>query len=228
MKIDCGIAGDLIPLYLEELCSEDSRAALEEHLRECPACRERLERMKSGDLPQRERREDRPLVADYAKRVRRRRVRVGIAAALAAVLAACVLALTVLTVQDMRETAHPHVFEVEEGVYNLTAASLETGAEEVGAYVFCTNYEKIRVTVEKDGSFQGTVTLWDTRYPDSFIRVAQVSGDKDTVTFDGLTSANRYRITCENLSGASVTVTDGRTVSFWQSLMNVLRGFIGG
>ena len=94
MKIDCGIASDLIPLYLEELCSEDSRAALEEHLRECPACREKLERMKSGDLPQGERREDRPLVTDYAKRVRRHRVRVGIAAALAAVLAAFVLALT--------------------------------------------------------------------------------------------------------------------------------------
>lgn len=227
MKIDCGIAGDLLPLYLEGLCSEDSVAALEEHLGECPACREKLERMKSAALPQGQR-EDRPLVSDYAKRVRRHRVLIGIAAALAAILGACAIALAVLAVQDMRAAADPVVFEVEEGVCNLSAASLETGAEEVGQYVFYTNNEKIRVTVEKDGSFQGAVTLWDTRYPDSFIRTAHVSEGKDTVTFDGLSSANRYRITCEGLTGAAVTVSDGRTVSFWQSLLNVLRELTDG
>lgn len=227
MKINCAIAGDLMPLYLEELCSEDSGAALEEHLRECPACREKLERMKSAAVPEGERREDRPMIAGYTKRVRRHRIRVLIAGTVTALLAAFLLVLAVLTAEDMKRMADPAVFEVEEGVWNLTAASLETGAEEAGRYVLYTNYEKIRVTVEKDGDFQGAVMLWDTHCPGSFIRIAQVSEGEDTVTFDGLTSANRYRITCEGLSGATVTVSDGRTVSVWQSLRNVLGEIVG-
>ena len=30
MNLNCGIAEDLLPLYLEDGCSQDSRAALEE------------------------------------------------------------------------------------------------------------------------------------------------------------------------------------------------------
>ena len=44
MNITCEMAEDLLPLYLEDACSADSRAALEAHLRTCPACREKRER----------------------------------------------------------------------------------------------------------------------------------------------------------------------------------------
>lgn len=39
MKIDCGIAQDLLPLYEDGVCSESSRAAVEAHLQECEVCR---------------------------------------------------------------------------------------------------------------------------------------------------------------------------------------------
>lgn len=39
MKINCEIVMDLLPLYEEGLCSESSRTAVEEHLKECPNCR---------------------------------------------------------------------------------------------------------------------------------------------------------------------------------------------
>ena len=32
MKLNCNIVDDLLPLYLEDICSEDSKAALEKHL----------------------------------------------------------------------------------------------------------------------------------------------------------------------------------------------------
>ena len=35
MKIDCDIVKDLLPLYTEQLVSEKSRMAIEEHLEEC-------------------------------------------------------------------------------------------------------------------------------------------------------------------------------------------------
>lgn len=42
MKIDCEIVQDLIPSYLEELCSDASRRCVEEHIAECEECRSLL------------------------------------------------------------------------------------------------------------------------------------------------------------------------------------------
>lgn len=39
MKIDCNIIRDLLPLYTEGLASEESRIAVEEHLKDCEECR---------------------------------------------------------------------------------------------------------------------------------------------------------------------------------------------
>lgn len=39
----CNIVGDLIPLYCDDMCSEESRSAVEEHTAECEKCRRLLE-----------------------------------------------------------------------------------------------------------------------------------------------------------------------------------------
>lgn len=38
MKLPCDIVQDLLPLYEEDLCSQATREAVEEHLRECETC----------------------------------------------------------------------------------------------------------------------------------------------------------------------------------------------
>ncbi|MBQ1413656.1 MAG: zf-HC2 domain-containing protein, partial [Clostridia bacterium] len=38
MSRDAGVAGDLIPLYVDEVLSADSVALVEEHLAECGDC----------------------------------------------------------------------------------------------------------------------------------------------------------------------------------------------
>lgn len=43
MKLTCEIVQDLLPLYEDNICSQDSRDAVEEHLKECPECRKQLE-----------------------------------------------------------------------------------------------------------------------------------------------------------------------------------------
>ena len=193
MKFTCGIVEDLLPLYLEDMCSEETRAALEEHLRECPACGEKLARLKDGAAVSQAKKEERSLpIAGYAKKVKRHRIRVGITVTLICAMAACVLALLGLTVIDMRREANPHVFEVEDGVYNLASAALESTAEEIGQYTFYTNSTKIRVTVERDGEFHGTVMLWDTRYSDSFIQMSEVNEKADTCVFTAGSAARRY------------------------------------
>ena len=39
MKYDCDVIRDLLPLYADKACSENSQKIVEEHLQECPDCR---------------------------------------------------------------------------------------------------------------------------------------------------------------------------------------------
>lgn len=48
MKITCDVIEDLLPLYVDDVASGDSRALIEEHLNECESCRKTLENMREG------------------------------------------------------------------------------------------------------------------------------------------------------------------------------------
>ncbi len=48
MNIKCGVIEDLLPLYAENLCSEDSRVIVEHHLAVCPECKARLKAVEDG------------------------------------------------------------------------------------------------------------------------------------------------------------------------------------
>ena len=39
MKISCRIIEDILPLYADEVCSEESRALVNEHVAQCEKCR---------------------------------------------------------------------------------------------------------------------------------------------------------------------------------------------
>ena len=46
MKHNCEVVRDLLPLYHDGVCSQESRMMVEEHLKECEACKEELEEIK--------------------------------------------------------------------------------------------------------------------------------------------------------------------------------------
>ena len=48
MRNDCKVVGDLIPLYLEGILSEESASFVEEHLKTCEQCRKEFEKMKEA------------------------------------------------------------------------------------------------------------------------------------------------------------------------------------
>ncbi len=222
MKISCKMAEDLLPLYLEDSCSPDSRSALEEHLVGCPACRAKMERMRSrlagGPPPQK----TAPAWAAYAAKVRQHRMRVGLLAVLAVLVLSAVFALVYLTLEDMAQQADPLIPDIEAGTCNLTAGDQEASAQDIGTYVFYTNYEQIQVTVQGDGPFQGRVMLWNVAEGESFIQMHSVDSASPECLFTGLSAAHRYRITCEGLAGTHLLVSEGRNVSFWASLRTVL------
>ncbi len=45
MRITCEIIKDLLPLYHDNVCSEDSRKLIEEHLSTCEKCRDELKQI---------------------------------------------------------------------------------------------------------------------------------------------------------------------------------------
>lgn len=47
MRNECNIIRDILPLYIEEIVSEDTVSFVEEHLEKCAACRTELENMKA-------------------------------------------------------------------------------------------------------------------------------------------------------------------------------------
>ncbi len=220
MTINCDIASDLLPLYLDDSCSADSRAALEEHLRVCACCREKLERMRCAERIATATR-NAPIV-DYAKKVRGRKLRKAVLVTLCSIAAAFCLALGALVAQDMYNLAHPTVYSVEEGVYNLTTNPLETTSEAVGEYIFFTNYMRIEVELQTDEPFDGTVVLYDAEH-NRPILYGDVDETNNCARFNHLTSAARYRVEIQGTQRVvPITVTEGRHVTIWNSLCNVL------
>lgn len=49
MSYPCGIIRDLLPLYIDGLCNEESQKAVEEHLLECEKCQSYYESMRATD-----------------------------------------------------------------------------------------------------------------------------------------------------------------------------------
>ena len=230
MKLSCSMAEDLLPLYLEESCSQDSRLALEEHLHMCPACREKLKRMKNDGLcPPAGKSASEVHVRGYAEKIRRRRLRMGMLAMLGSLLCAGILALCFLAVKDMRAQANPMVYAVEEGVYNLTAGDLETTSAEVGTYRFFTNYTQIQVRCVDGAVPEGELTLWDaTDSGDPWeIQYGHLDPDTESCVFTGLTAQRRYQVTWEGSEDVDLVVSEGRTVSFFRSLRHVVWELLG-
>ena len=67
MKMKCSVIQDLMPSYVDEICSQDSRELVREHVAECEQCKVKLEQMKSsqivaGNAPQKQ--------VDYLKKIR--------------------------------------------------------------------------------------------------------------------------------------------------------------
>ena len=66
MSKNCGMIKDLLPLYADDVCSEESRKAVEEHTNSCPDCKAELEKLRKSVTvsPQKD--------ADVLKRIKKR------------------------------------------------------------------------------------------------------------------------------------------------------------
>lgn len=131
MKISCNIIRDLLPLYAEDLASEDTRSLVDEHLSCCEDCAKQLEHMKKAA----------PVVVDASpetlnkvkKTIRRRRA----VSVLAAVMTLLTLACGVLTYlftpfQLTMEQALDDFYVREDGAIVIDYSPYVTGRSQSG------------------------------------------------------------------------------------------------
>ena len=50
MKMKCSVIQDLMPSYVDEICSQDSRDMVQEHVAECEQCKAKLEKIKNTQI----------------------------------------------------------------------------------------------------------------------------------------------------------------------------------
>ncbi|MDO4490384.1 MAG: DUF4825 domain-containing protein [Lachnospiraceae bacterium] len=82
-KIPCEIIKDLLPSYVDELTSEETGRAIEQHITECPSCRETLHSMKEQEIQLFSEEDQREL--DFLKKTKKKN-RVGMLLSLAVLL----------------------------------------------------------------------------------------------------------------------------------------------
>ena len=77
MKSECSIVQDLLPLYFENMVSENTAAFVKEHLENCSECAAEFEAMKAGkqidEVTARQRENDITIIKNLKKKIRKRR-----------------------------------------------------------------------------------------------------------------------------------------------------------
>lgn len=77
MKFDCNVIGDLLPLYMDEICSNESREIVAEHLNECRDCSALLQKMLRTEIETNLKSETENVIRHQAKFFKRKSVLVG-------------------------------------------------------------------------------------------------------------------------------------------------------
>ena len=133
------------------------------------------------------------------------------------------LSLTAAAWMNLVRAQHPYIPVVEESVCNLAAGEVQTFADSCDGRRLFTNSTRIAVTFRADTPQNGTITLWNITdvtnpYPAMFY---EVDGRTARCEFTNLSSAERYFVLCDGLSG-DVTLSDGRPTDLWESFLDLL------
>ncbi len=67
--INCNLIRDLLPSYLDDICTQDTKAAVNQHLADCPQCRDLAKMMQETDLISEQ---TQIIELDYLKKLKRR------------------------------------------------------------------------------------------------------------------------------------------------------------
>ena len=144
--ITCGMAADLLPLYLDGCCSADSRAALEAHIDACPACRAQYAQLRRDLTPAA------PAAGDpgtdgiaraLARKMRRRKRCQRALCAVLGVLLAVLLVFIGKTFVILGQPGGAASAALPAGATDLAVREVSGTAEEVGEHMFATGTARL-------------------------------------------------------------------------------------
>lgn len=221
-QITCGMAADLLPLYLDGCCSADSRAALEAHMDTCPACRAQYAQLRRDLTPAADTEQDRgtdTTARALARKMRRRKRCLRALGAVLGVLLAVFLVFIGKTFVILGQSGSIASAALPAGATDLAGRAVSGTAEEVGAYLFATGTARLVVSADALPDAPVTVRLWQVRETRENTMVATLDARHRSCIFTNLPPQTLYAVTVDGAPVVQLTVRSGLTFREAFSLM---------
>ena len=192
---NCEVICDLIPLYVDNVCSNESRVLIEEHLKDCEACRQLYEAMKTDfEIPddKEQRQEDAKVIKRVKQRIWIERVVISLLVLLVTgtVMFGVTLKLTashknmndVVNLEDVsiEEDEKGNLWLVRSGNATMASLILPEIYSPDGEVVF-SDSQKVYNKIEENGAYQMKVVFYES----PLIYKIQEMMDVDLGTVDG-------------------------------------------
>lgn len=220
--ITCGMAADLLPLYLDGCCSADSGAAIEAHMDTCPACRAQYAQLRRDLTPAADTEQDRgtdAIARALARKMRRRKRCLRALGAVLGVLLAVFLVFLGKTFVILGQPGGAASAALPAGATDLAGRAVSGSAEEVGAYVFATGTARLVVAADVLPDAPVTVRLWQVRETRENTMVATLDAKHRSCIFTNLPPETLYAVTVDGAPDVQLTVRSGLTFREAFSLM---------
>lgn len=221
--ITCGMAADLLPLYLDGCCSADSRAALAAHMDTCPACRAQYAQLRRDLTPAAPAAEEDPgtdgIARALARKMRRRKRCQRALGAVLGVLLAVFLVFLGKTFVILGQPGGAASAALPAGATDLAGRAVSGTAEEVGSYVFATGTARLVVTADALPDAPVTVRLWQVGETRENTMVATLDARHRSCIFTNLPPETLYAVTVDGAPDVQLTVRSGLTFREAFSLM---------
>lgn len=220
--ITCGMATDLLPLYLDGCCSADSRAALAAHMDTCPACRAQCAQLRRDLTPAAPAADDPgtdTIARALARKMRRRKRCLRALGAVLGVLLAVFLVFIGKTFVILGQSGSIASAALPAGATDLAARAVSGSAEEVGEHVFATGTARLVVAADVLPDAPVTVRLWQVRETRENTMVATLDAKHRSCIFTNLPPETLYAVTVDGAPDVQLTVRSRLTFREAFSLM---------
>lgn len=179
MTLPCELVQDLLPLYHDGVCSEESRVLVEDHVKECESCRALLRELRGEVTVPHEKPDDLGVMKSLEGQVRKKTWVKGICAALAAVLLLAGVLAGMKIVKDRAYQARYEPFFGEHEAFLLNGDGTYEAIYDWGHgnYIF-------RVYVPRPG-YQGLIEVKELQWTKDIPTRKDLVELMLTVRFDG-------------------------------------------
>lgn len=169
MNISCKVIQDLLPLYHDNVCSPESSAMIEEHLKDCEACQEEFHKLEESPLAKNGKKEEAEKenvqrIKNVKKVLKKKRVRVSVITAVV-VLLLCIPGWFVMNLRFL--AAKPSVLETVSVDGDILTVSLKDSDSIWGCFLFMdTGY------LEENGQQIPVAVLSSSASPSQYLSTA--------------------------------------------------------